>query len=277
MFKDVSIATHPSPRGSLLLGEDFAAATPHAVVVLDGVSVPVGMDTGCIHGTPWYVQELGVRLLAKVGTETREKAPLPDLLAEAIEETSALHAGTCDLSHPGTPAATVAVLRQFGHLGYLVLSDSAVVVDGFGGVRVFQDSRVDATAVELADVVLATATDDASHAERRRAMIAQRRQARNVPGGYWIASSNPEAAQHAVTGSIQVGRARRAAVLTDGAMRLHDFGLTTWEELLDVMDLHGPAELIRQVRNAEDEDPTCIKWPRTKTYDDATAVFCRFH
>jgi len=277
MFKDVSIATRPSPRGSLLLGEDFAAATPNAIVVLDGVSVPAGMDTGCIHGTPWYVQQLGTRLLVKVGTEAREKMPLPDLLAEAIEETSALHAGTCDLSHPGTPAATVAVMRSFGHLGYLVLSDSAVVVDGADGIQVFQDSRVDATATELADVVLATATDNEAHAERRRAMIAQRREARNTPGGYWIASSRPEAAAHALFGSVRVGCTRRAAVLSDGAMRLHEFGLATWEELLDTLDLHGPAELIRQVRAAEDDDPTCVKWPRTKTYDDATAAFCRFH
>lgn len=277
MFKDVSIATRPSPRGGLLLGEDFVAATPHAVVVLDGVSVPAGMNTGCVHGTPWYVQQLGTRLLLKIGTEATEKRSLPDLLAEAIEETSALHAGTCDLSHPGTPAATVALLRSFGNLGYLVLSDSAVVVDSTEGIQVIQDSRVEATAVALSDAVLATATDNVAHAERRRAMIAERRAARNVPGGYWIASANPEAAHYAVTGSVQVGRTHRAAVLTDGAMRLHDFGLATWEELLDTLDLHGPVELIRQVRRAEDEDPTCIKWPRTKTYDDATAAFCRFH
>lgn len=277
MFKDVQIATRPSPRGGLLLGEDFVAATPHAVVVLDGVSVPTGMDTGCIHGTPWYVQQLGTRLLMKIGTEASENEPLPELLADAIAETSALHSTTCDLSHPGTPAATVALLRSFGHLGYLALSDSAVVVDGYDGVQVFQDSRVDSTAVALADVVLATATDNEAHAERRRAMIAERRAARNVAGGYWIASTDPEAAYHAVTGSIRAGRTARAAVLTDGAMRLHEFGLATWEELLDTLDLHGPAELIRQVRSAEDEDPTCTKWPRTKTYDDATAAFCRFH
>lgn len=276
MFKDVQIANRPHPKGRLL-GEDFIVATPHAVIILDGVSVPDGMDTGCVHGTPWYVQQLGTRLMVRVGTEAREKTSLPDLLAEAIDETSALHADMCDLSHPGTPAATVAILRSFGHLGYLVLSDSAVVVDGADGIRVFQDSRVDETAAELADVVLATASDDAAHAERRRAMIAKRRAARNVPGGYWIASSDPDAATHALSGGIRVGRTRRVAVLSDGAMRLQEFGLATWEELLNTLDFHGPAELIRQVRAAEDDDPTCTKWPRTKTYDDATAAFCRFH
>jgi hypothetical protein len=274
MFKDIQFATRPSPRGGLLLGEDFVAATAHAVVVLDGVSVPAGMETGCAHGTPWYVQQLGTRLLVKVGTESQDRTPLADLLAEAIAEVSALHADTCDLTHPGTPASTVAILRSFGLVEYLVLSDSAVILETLQGMQVIQDSRVDATAVELAEVVLATATSDVTHAERRRAMITERRAARNVPGGYWIASTDPEAASHAVTGRVR--HIRRAAVLTDGATRLHDFGLATWGELLDALDLHGPAELIRQVRAAEDEDPTCTKWPRTKTYDDATAAFCRF-
>jgi hypothetical protein len=274
MFKDIQFATRPSPRGGLLLGEDFVAATAHAVVVLDGVSVPAGMEIGCAHGTPWYVQQLGTRLLVKVGTESQDRTPLADLLAESIAEVSALHADTCDLTHPGTPASTVAILRSFGLVEYLVLSDSAVILETLQGLQVIQDSRVDATAVELAEVVLATATSDVTHAERRRAMIAERRAARNVPGGYWIASTDPEAAAHAVTGRVR--HIRRAAVLTDGATRLHDFGLATWGELLDTLDLHGPAEVIRQVRAAEDEDPTCTKWPRTKTYDDATAAFCRF-
>lgn len=276
MFRDVTFALRPSPAGGHVIAEDFVAATPHAAVLLDGVSVPDGMDTGCIHGTRWYVQQLGTRLLRRVGSEEHEHQSLADLLADAINETSSLHSGTCDLSHPGTPASTVAMLRSFGHLGYLVLSDSALVLDGAGGIQVVQDARADATAVELADAVLATAISDSHHAERRRAMIAERRTARNMPGGYWIASTSPEAAEHAVTGSVRVGHTRRAAMLTDGAARLRDFGLATWEELMDVLDLYGPHELIRRVRAAEDEDPFGIKWPRTKTYDDAAAVFCRF-
>ncbi|WP_433351514.1 hypothetical protein ACQP25_00415 [Microtetraspora malaysiensis] len=37
----------------------------------------------------------------------------------------------------------------------------------------------------------------------------------------------------------------------------------------------GSAELIRRVRDAERSDLVGKRWPRGKTFDDATAVYCR--
>ncbi|WP_432869361.1 hypothetical protein [Microtetraspora malaysiensis] len=37
----------------------------------------------------------------------------------------------------------------------------------------------------------------------------------------------------------------------------------------------GPAELIRRARDAERSDLVGKRWPRGKTFDDATAVYCR--
>ena len=44
---------------------------------------------------------------------------------------------------------------------------------------------------------------------------------------------------------------------------------------LDVVRDQGPAELIRQVRAAEDSDPDCARWPRLKARDEATIVYWR--
>ena len=45
-------------------------------------------------------------------------------------------------------------------------------------------------------------------------------------------------------------------LLSDGASRLVDlFELTTWEELLALLDESGPEELLRQVRAAEPSIP----------------------
>jgi hypothetical protein len=35
----------------------------------------------------------------------------------------------------------------------------------------------------------------------------------------------------------------------------------------------GAAVLIGQVRAAEDSDPDCIRWPRSKDRDDATIIY----
>ena len=45
------------------VNEDYAFAVPGLVGVLDGVSDPVGLDTGCVHGTAWYVRRLAARII----------------------------------------------------------------------------------------------------------------------------------------------------------------------------------------------------------------------
>jgi hypothetical protein len=99
----------------------------------------------------------------------------------------------------------------------------------------------------------------------------------NRPDGYWIASTNPQAARHARTGVLPLtgpGEVTRAGLFTDGATRAVDtFGFSTWPELLDTAAMHGPAYLVAQVRRAEREDPTRHRFKR---HDDATAVVFRF-
>ncbi len=43
--------------------------------------------------------------------------------------------------------------------------------------------------------------------------------------------------------------------------------------MLAVIRGDGPAQLIRHVRAAEDSDPGCHRWPRSKARDDATIIY----
>jgi hypothetical protein len=96
--------------------------------------------------------------------------------------------------------------------------------------------------------------------------------ARNRPGGYWVAAADPVAATQAITGSLARKELPRAVLLSDGASRLADvFGLATSNELLMLVDESGPGELLR--RAAEAADPQGRQWPRTKSSDDATAIY----
>ena len=117
----VTLASRPSPDA--VSNEDFIAATTSVVVVVDGASVPPGLSTGCVHGTAWFVRRLGVQLLALLTTEANHSPA--DSLAQAISQVATLHADTCDLRHPGSPSATVAILREQSEtLDYLVLGDT---------------------------------------------------------------------------------------------------------------------------------------------------------
>jgi Protein phosphatase 2C len=252
--------------------EDWAGAlAPGVAMVLDGLSAPDGTGTGCRHGTPWYVSHLGPRVLALAADPTRS---LVDALAEAIQQVAGLHPG-CDLTHPGTPSATMVLLRVLDEgADYLALADAVLLLDTADGLQVVSDERVNQLAGKERDAANRVPAGSALKLRRRVQLTRALRRARNRPGGYWVAAADPQAASHAVTGSLPGKSLHRAALLSDGASRLVDpFGLATWEELLALLAESGPDELLRQVRAAEAVDPEGRQWPRTKRSDDATAVY----
>lgn len=245
--------------------EDWAGATSRIAVVLDGLSE--GPETGCVHGTPWYVHHLGSRILMLGGDADK---PLAVVLAEAIRQVTDAHATTCDLGHPGSPCSTVAVIRQ-GSVGveYLVLSDSTVTFDRPDGPFVVTDRSVETIATEKAAAAAAATADRDKGA--LAALIQEQQHMRNRPGGYWVAQVDPAAAEHAYTG--RVDDAEGAVLLTDGATLLVTcFGAVSWAELLSAAFKHGPGHLIAMTRQLEDRDPHGATWPRYKQRDDATAV-----
>jgi hypothetical protein len=104
------------------------------------------------------------------------------------------------------------------------------------------------------------------------------RAARNNPDGFWVASTRPEAAYQAVTGSIPADQVRRAGLFSDGAARLVErYGQMGWQELLELLDSHGPQAVIERTRAAERVETDAERAGRRgKRHDDATAVLIRF-
>lgn len=232
------------------VNEDLAVTGPDFVVVLDGATAGAGLDSGCSHTVAWLVEKLGGHLvLPLLG---RSKAPLADVLADAIAATMADHADTCDLANPDSPSSTVAMVRVTPeHVEHLVLADSPVVLRS-------PDHRVEVKADDRIDL-LPEYTFDAV------------RRLRNQPGGFWVASTEPKAAYEAVTGTAERAEVELFAVLTDGASRYSERYGHSWDDLMQVLDTQGPQALIDQVRQYDAVAST----PRGKRHDDATAVICR--
>ncbi len=241
--------------------------TADMAAVLDGATVRT--DTGCIHGVPWFVGNLA-RSLA----EHHDDLPA-DALAAAIRETAAAHRGTCDLSHPGTPSAAVAIAQAHDDvLRYLVLGDVALAVETTGGLLIITDNRVDSTATAERAAADALPADSPEKAEALVRMKVAELAARNVPGGFWVAAADPAVVSHSLTGEIPLRTIHRAILLTDGATRaVSPFGLYDWPGVFSAVAKEGPGGLIKQVRIAEDADPTANRYPRNKIHDDATVAF----
>ncbi|MGV9266398.1 hypothetical protein ACWDRR_17235 [Kitasatospora sp. NPDC003701] len=265
----VSIATAP---GGPNPNEDWVGATPSLAVVLDGLST-VGLDTGCRHGVPWYVGRLGGHLMAALADPGRT---LANGLAQALDQVAALHSD-CDLANPGTPSATVSILRAgAGRFDYLVLADSPIVFERGGEYLVKTDLRVDTVVPDLRAETERFATGTPEHTESVRRMVTAQRLTRNTPGGYWVAASSGEAAGHALTGAIPQVGVSAAAVMSDGVSGLvTDYGAASWPEVFATLRTAGADGLISHVRDVEATDPDGVRWPRYKVSDDAAVAFCR--
>ena len=229
----VVLATVPGTPG--WPNEDFAAVAPGAAVLLDGATnFPRGRPTGCVHSVAWYARSLGAALLAGISADPA--IALADALAAAIADVRDRHAGTCDLDHPATPAATVTAVRaEPGRFSYLALSDSSIA---------------------------------AEYADGRPPLV--------ISDTHQPARATPAGAASAQTGTISLAGLRGLALLSDGATRITDrYHQLTWPAVVDVIREHGPEELIGQVRAAEDADPDGRRWPRAKLRDDVTILYWR--
>lgn len=243
----ITYATQAAPG---TVNEDCVVAGPDWAVVLDGATAPAGVDSGCVHDVAWLVR----RLAGALGARLAEAAggSLPDLVADAIGQVCASHAGTCDLANPDSPSSTLAVTRRRGgRVECLVLADSPIAVRGRdGSLQVVEDDRL------------------AHLPGGRPYSLEQVRAHRNRQGGFWVASSAPEAAHQAVTAALPESEVDQVAMFTDGVTRLIDHYGYDWPGLFETVRTGGPAHVIGLVRQAERARPI----PGAKPHDDATAL-----
>jgi hypothetical protein len=270
---DMRIATATAPARTDRPNEDFVAASNNVVVLLDGAGNPPGADEGCRHGVAWFTRTLGTTLLNLATDQPTE--PLTAALRVAISGLADLHRDTCDLYHPGSPSATVVVLRQLGDkLDYLVLADSVLVLETASTTRVITDDRESQVGRRFRAAMDALPTGSPDHTDELRRYVETMRGYRNQSGGFWVASSDPAAADEAITGTTTTADTHAALLLSDGASRLVDrFQLATWSQLVKLASSDGPAGIIDRVREAERSDPDGQRWPRGKSSDDATAAY----
>jgi hypothetical protein len=159
---------------------------------------------------------------------------------------------------------------------WLVLGDCTVVIDDGCSVEAISDNRLASVALKERVAMEGALPGSAERRRRHARLVKAERTLRNRPGGYWVAAADPQAAYVALHGSRPKAEVARAALLTDGAARLTaSFALTDWPGCLDILEVHGPEQLIGRVRAAELNDTALTRWPRGKLHDDATAVYVR--
>lgn len=267
----VTIASEPRPGKRR--NEDLAMFVDDLACVLDGASLP--RVSPCGHDSAWYVRVLAKYLVAAYAEEPR--GDLTELLREAIRRSAGEHAVDCERPDETMRAAsTVALTRRSARrLDYLVLCDSALLIDEKGGPRVVSGERIAGLPLRAGTRIRQLLARGGGYGQEYTALLHQQVREldahRNVEGGYWVAADDPAAADEAITGSTGLAD---VALVTDGVTR----GVTAldlysgWDGLLRDLREAGPEEVIAGVRRAERGDPEGYRWPRGTPFDDASAL-----
>jgi hypothetical protein len=257
-----SILTAPHQPGAV--NEDLASVGADWAIVLDGAARYPGVDIGCSHTVAWVVSHLAGHWTA--GLAMRPEDDLAQLLADAIRATAGDHGPGCDVGHPlAIGAAAAAVRLREDRVEWLVLSDVAVVLE-------YASGRIEATVDDRVDRLPDPPVTNAAIRTYEPEYVARQR---NQPGGFWVASTRPDAAREALRGSAPAESVRRALVASDGLTRLVERYGHTWADVMATAGRGDLQALLAAVRAAERDDPDPRRW-RGKLHDDATAVLIEF-
>lgn len=252
-------------------GADRIIIAPGAVIVLDGASAfgPAAVSPAA------YADRLGSELTSAITASA--DAPLPVILATAISAT----ARCLDLRDDHSPSSTVTIARVSGtDADLLVLGDSYIACRSAGTTAVLTDDRIDRLNLPQARRYrerLATGSGyDATHSAILRELQAGQRVSRNTPGGYWIASADPAAAEHAITLTLPVAPLKWIVLATDGAAdTARHLGLDDWDAIAR-SDQAGLSALLHHCHDwEEDADPDGRQLPRAKRHDDKAIAAVR--
>jgi hypothetical protein len=111
--------------------------------------------------------------------------------------------------------------------------------------------------------------DEAHHDALVQLQQAQRH-ARNAEGGYWIAETDPAAAHHALTTTVERDTIEWAVLATDGAADLIEHAGHRWHRIAQYDSPQLDALLARIHEWEDTSDPDGRHLPRAKRHDDKT-------
>ncbi|MFE6647705.1 hypothetical protein ACFVJS_14145 [Nocardioides sp. NPDC057772] len=256
----VSIAQHPEPPA----GDDRVFITSNAVIVLDGASAFAARDVPA----STYADHLGSMM---AGLVDGSDEPLTALLADAIKTT----ANALDLTPGGrAPSSTVAIVRKRRNasVDVLVLGDSQVAIPG----EIIRDDRLGPLASTERTAYRTRLVSGHGYDDEHRRILAdlqtQQLQHRNRTGGYWIAETDPAAAEHALTRHLSPDEAPWCVLATDGAYKpMEHLGLDDWPTVAS-SGSNDLAALLRRCQEWESTDGRGQQLPRAKRHDDKTLV-----
>jgi hypothetical protein len=254
--------------------EDAWGATPAAAWVIDGTKGPFEHS---LTDATWYAQLLNNCLLDHFAAATLDPR---GALARTADQLSRTYRGNADAAPAHEqPSACLALasLDASGAVHLLNIGDCRILIEKAGAIRRFGSSDIEPLETAAIAELIPLRACGADPWPRLRATFRRNFEAAmNKPGGYWVTHPTLpwlHAVQHVALPSDE---ADHLLIASDGFFRLVNvFGAYDEAKLVAAALAGGLAALGAELRGMESEDPNCLRYPRLKSMDDASAVLVR--
>jgi hypothetical protein len=273
------------PGSASALNEDALNYTAQSAWVLDGATglgdeplLPDASDAA------WLTSAYDARLRARADCTRCELQDLFEgMIAEVGADFEARKLPRAPAGRFELPSAGMAFVRLRGaQLEYACLGDCRAILAPQGSALVFctgssRLQQLDANVLERMED-LRRGNASMSHEQIRalvRSDLRANRSLLNTEDDYWVLGTDPVAARHMTPKFVPLDGSAplRGLLVSDGFYRLVD----TFHRYDDAALLRAALErplagLLAELRALEDSDPECIRHPRLKPKDDATAL-----
>lgn len=258
---------------------DWFHVGPEAVVLLDGAAPrepePVSAH---VNDAVWLVRRF-VELFES-GALARDLEQRAEWTRQLLEQEYRALCASAGRVPKEAPFACLGVASESaGRLELLNMGDLTFLVEkADGSVERFGESAVRALDRQaLAELERQMAEGPSSHAERVAQVwpqIQQNRALRNVLPGYDVLEPGVCLRGRMQRASFRRGDVRSLLLVSDGFYRLVDtYQRYTDSALLRALRRTGLRDLLQELRSIEIEDAACVRHPRFKQHDDATALW----
>jgi hypothetical protein len=178
------------------------------------------------------------------------------------------------------PCATVAAARiNSDRLETFLIGDCSIVFSSAGKITAAHDERghrfEEPLIRDMHEYIISTGCRVGEAREHFAARFRGNRSYKNKEDGFYVLEFDPQAATHAVTGTYPAADVDELLLATDGFYRAADvFGICDGDAgLLEAVRSSGLPAVFSGISDREKSDPDCRKYPRTKQFDDCSAVF----
>jgi hypothetical protein len=271
--------------GASVVNEDVIGYAPTAAWVIDGATGVVDPLMPCVSDAAWFAQRAS-RLIAdfiaddsKVGTRALLIAVINACRRE-LENNAFRSASRLD-EHPSAAFAMVRVfdgrieLSTLGdcRIGYLDHSRRPTIF-GTTGLEKFERRTV-----ALAKSIRAQSPDigPEEFLAQLKPQLRENRRYMNRPDGYWVLGTDPAAADHIDTTTLNASGGDRFFLASDGFLRLSElFQVASANDLLGIETQASFTDWLNRLRDLERAPGSMASYPRVKMHDDASFLSCRY-